>query len=167
MDEYEHNAPDGATTGHDRKRTQKTQRRKILLSCSLRSSWPILCQKTGTFGIKVQIKCLVSNGTAHVHPSGLSTSSFNRLSRGGGSRSHHSASINPTSSRSRKCVRSLSRNEVSFIRTSASRVTSRKASVFSDSDTSGAGAGFSGRTFSPANTTCTASRALAFGPSKK
>ena len=48
------------------------------------------------------------------------------------------ASTKPTSSKSRRCTRSLSRNEVSFIRTSASSESSRKVSVSSDSETSGA-----------------------------
>ncbi len=85
-------------------------------------------------------------------PSGFSTSSFKRAASGDGSRPHQLASINPTSRRSRKCVRSLSRKAVNFIRTNASSVTRRNVSVSSDSETSGVSAGFSGRTFSLAKT---------------
>ena len=73
-----------------------------------------------------------------------------------GRRSHQESSISPTSRRSRTWTLSFSRNEVSFIRTKASSVATAKSGPGSDSVTSGAGRTWSGRTGSPAKTTCIA-----------
>ena len=58
-----------------------------------------------------------------VHPSGSSMSCWSLAACSGMSRGSQEASIRPRESMSRTCVRSLSRFEFSFIRTSASSVT--------------------------------------------
>ena len=101
-----------------------------------------------------------------IQPSGVSSNPLSRTDNSGGRRSSHESSSKPTSIMSRKCVRSLSRKEVSFIRTSDSKFNTLNACGRSTSDKFGAGATYSLRTFSPAKTRCTASRGLPFGPSK-
>ncbi len=99
-------------------------------------------------------------------PSGVSISCLSRTARSSGSRVSHASSISPAPSRSRKCVRSLSRNDVSFIRTSDSSATKRKSLVRSQGSRSGAACGSDARTFSSANKTWTASPALLDAPSR-
>ncbi len=72
-------------------------------------------------------------------PSGVSSKDCSRADNSAGTFGGHDSSTSPTSIKSRRCVRSLSRNEVSFMRTSASRRNTRKDSPASDSITSGAG----------------------------
>jgi len=59
---------------------------------------------------------------ATAHPSGVSSSCCKRSASSLGNRGSQDASIKPTPIKSRRCVRSLSRNETSFICTSASRL---------------------------------------------
>jgi hypothetical protein len=74
------------------------------------------------------------------HPSGVSGRSCSRTSNSGGSLATHEPFTKSTSIKSRRRVRSSSQNEVSFIRTRASRLNGRKDPVALDSATSGAGA---------------------------
>jgi uncharacterized membrane protein len=102
-----------------------------------------------------------------VYPSGVSNSRRSRSARTAGRRGSQSASTRPTSIRSRRWVRSLSRKAVSLMRTRASSARTLNWSVCSHSVTSGLGRGSAGRTLSLAKTMWTASRGLASGPSRK
>ena len=64
-----------------------------------------------------------------LQPSGLSNNCCSRTPNSEGSRATQEASKSPTSIKSRRWVRSLSRNEVSFMRANALRVTRRNDSV--------------------------------------
>src|ERR1039458_4282825 len=75
----------------------------------------------------------------HFQPSGLSSKCCSRTPNSEGSRATQEASKSPTSIKSRRWVRSLSRNEVSFMRANALRERRRNDSVASDSVVSGAG----------------------------
>ena len=98
-------------------------------------------------------------------PSGSSSNSCNRGCSSGESRSSHVESISPIEIRSSKCTWSFLRNDVSFIVTKRSKGNVRASSIHSNWSISGTASEYSSRTFFPANTTRTASRALASGPS--
>src|SRR5205823_11636888 len=65
------------------------------------------------------------NRPEETQPCGVSTSTCKRAARSGGNRLHQVALIKPTSNMSRRCVRSLSRKEVSFMRTKAGKFKTR------------------------------------------
>ena len=90
------------------------------------------------------IRPLMASDGRRPQPSGLSSNSFSRAESSAGRRGSQDSSTRPTSIMSRRCVRSLSRNDVSFIFTSDSRATTRNESVASDSPISGAGNGIGG-----------------------
>ena len=71
--------------------------------------------------------------TSQLQPSGLSSSDCKRSPSGAGSRLTHVRSTSTTSIRSRRCMRSLSRNDVSFICTSGARLNAWQVGVVLDS----------------------------------
>ena len=85
------------------------------------------------FDAAIGFHCQNGNHLAAValdlQPSGLSNKCCSRTPNSEGSRATQEASKSPTSIKSRRWVRSLSRNEVSFMRANALRVTRRNDSV--------------------------------------
>src|SRR5436190_3121310 len=73
--------------------------------------------------------------TCRLHPSGESRIVCKRFASSAGNLESQSGPTRPTSIRSRRWVRSLSRKAANFIRTNASNATSRNESPGSDSET--------------------------------